>query len=264
MLSKILPLEHSQKVVRGFTIVELLVTLAIFTILTVVVLANYPSFNNKIALEILAQNIALSIREAQVYGISIRATDITETELAPAYGAHFWGGTTDLRDILHNGRRQYMLFSDSNTNKRYDGQREGYSYDCESDPSSVNECVQVYTITGQSEIGIICSDLLIDSAESDPVQRLENFRTKLNECKNDPILEADVTFKRPNPEAYLTAITQRNRRIIDGASELDIFVRSTGGTIGDRMVVVWNTGQISVQACDTRSNSPDYGKCNAR
>ncbi len=246
--------------------VELMVTLAIFVVMTSTVLANYPSFNNKIGLEILAQNIALSIREAQVYGISIRAEGLQASARAPAYGVHFYGAVTDLRDQTHTsaasgGGRQYIIFADGNGNKQYDGTDRGGA--CQSGPGDVAECVNVFTLSGPSEIGIICSNLHTDNATLSEVERLKK---NIDQCKLSPILTADVTFKRPNPEAYIYATAKVGglTRIIDGATELNVFVRTTSGTASDRMVTIWNTGQISVQACNTKSGTADYGKCNAQ
>ncbi|OHB24234.1 MAG: hypothetical protein A2542_02515 [Parcubacteria group bacterium RIFOXYD2_FULL_52_8] len=251
----------------GFTVIELVVTLAIFVVMTTIVLANYPKFNDKIGLEVLAQNIALSIREAQVYGISVRAENVLQENLAPAYGIHFWGGETNLQDQVQQGKAQYVLFADDNAtrNNVFDGQAYGAS-SCLVEASGLlrqssaqGECVQVYTITGQSEVGIICAGLLTkNSGISDPVAR---FQTNLDACKNDPltaewVTEADVVFRRPNPEATITVKTNRGR-VIGSVSDLEVFVRQKNGGTSDRMVTIWNTGQISVRACDSRAKLPD-------
>uniref|UniRef100_UPI002B1DDAC5 pilus assembly FimT family protein n=1 Tax=Pseudomonas glycinae TaxID=1785145 RepID=UPI002B1DDAC5 len=53
---------------RGFTLVELLVTVGVFAVVSGLTLANYPKFNSQTAITGLAQQIAIAIREAQVYG----------------------------------------------------------------------------------------------------------------------------------------------------------------------------------------------------
>lgn len=58
---------HSKK--SGFTMVELAVTMSIFAVLTSVVLANYRTFSNNADFLNVADNIALSLREAQIYGV---------------------------------------------------------------------------------------------------------------------------------------------------------------------------------------------------
>jgi len=69
------------------------------------VLARYKSFNSTILLRDLAYEIALSVREAQVYGISVHGASGLFNY---AYGVHFTPGTT------------YTLFADINDNKQYD------------------------------------------------------------------------------------------------------------------------------------------------
>ena len=56
----------------GFTALELLVVIGIFTIMTGVVLANLPKFRDQTSVGLVAQQIALVARQAQVYGNSGR------------------------------------------------------------------------------------------------------------------------------------------------------------------------------------------------
>lgn len=98
----------------GFSLIELLVSIAIIAIISAVVLARYKSFNSTILLRDLAYEIALSIREAQVYGVSVHSAG---GSFNFAYGIHFTRGTT------------YVLFADSSPiNGRYDAGEELSSY----------------------------------------------------------------------------------------------------------------------------------------
>ncbi len=58
---------------RGFSLIELIVVTGIFTVITAVVLANNAQFNNSVLLGNAAYDIALSVRQAQVYGLSTQA-----------------------------------------------------------------------------------------------------------------------------------------------------------------------------------------------
>ena len=69
----------------GFSLVEMLVIISIFTIMTGVVLANLPTFRDKTALDLIAQEIATTIRQAQVYGIGTRVAGVSY----PSYGVYF-------------------------------------------------------------------------------------------------------------------------------------------------------------------------------
>lgn len=87
-----------------------MVVTAIFVILSAVVLANNSRFGNVIILQNLAHDIALSIRESQVYGIAVRRYDPSEGPgvFSYGYGMHFAPGST------------YELFADANANGKWD------------------------------------------------------------------------------------------------------------------------------------------------
>ena len=58
---------HCLKYNRGMTLVELLVVLSIFAIISMTVAFNYSSYKSTTSTNVLAQDVALSIREAQGY-----------------------------------------------------------------------------------------------------------------------------------------------------------------------------------------------------
>lgn len=85
----------------GFSIPELLVSIAIITIVTSILLFRFSIFNNTTLLNSQAYEIALDIRQAQVAGISVRGDGPTLFE--EEYGMYF-----DLADD-----KQYIFFRDS-------------------------------------------------------------------------------------------------------------------------------------------------------
>jgi prepilin-type N-terminal cleavage/methylation domain-containing protein len=92
---------------RGFSLIELLVVTGIFVVITGVVLANNAQFNSSVLLGNAAYDVALSVRQAQVYGLS---TQSYSGQFQVGYGIHFAGPT------------QYLMFADLDPshNKRYD------------------------------------------------------------------------------------------------------------------------------------------------
>jgi prepilin-type N-terminal cleavage/methylation domain-containing protein len=58
---------------RGFTVIELIVVAAIVTIISALILANNTKYGARVLLQNLAYSIALSVRQAQVYGISVHS-----------------------------------------------------------------------------------------------------------------------------------------------------------------------------------------------
>lgn len=101
---------HSKK--TGFTMVELAVTMSIFAVLTSVVLANYRTFSNNADFLNVADSIALSLREAQIYGVGSKGascgTPLT-LNFQCAYGVVFSENDTF-----------YRIFIDTNANSVYD------------------------------------------------------------------------------------------------------------------------------------------------
>ncbi len=102
----------------GFTLIELLVTISIFIVITAVAVFSNNAFNSSILLTDLGYEIALSVRQAQVYGITVKAPSTCLSSGCPngfssGYGVHF--------DI--NNKTQYILFEDKgpNPNHIYDG-----------------------------------------------------------------------------------------------------------------------------------------------
>lgn len=97
---------HTKK--SGFSLVEVLITSSIITIVTAIVIVKYGSFNSSILLKNQAYELALAIREAQVYSISIKGDG---NAFRDAYGIYI-----DL-----NNPQDVIFFSDSgSTEKIYD------------------------------------------------------------------------------------------------------------------------------------------------
>ncbi len=85
----------------GFTLIELLVICAILVVITGVVLVNNSKFGGQILLENLAFDMALSVRQAQVYGISVQR--FGASTYSAGYGVHFDAANPS----------SYLLFADA-------------------------------------------------------------------------------------------------------------------------------------------------------
>ncbi|MEY4440778.1 MAG: hypothetical protein RLY49_404 [Candidatus Parcubacteria bacterium] len=151
---------------KGFTLIELIAVLAIFMILTSVVVFNYSRFRSETILTNMAYEVALSLREAQIYGVSARnAKGVSTPNFKLPYGI-----------LFKDNSNEYYLFADTNDTTG-DGQFTGT--DCIN--SDGDTCVTPYTMQQNIKIDRICTDV-----------------------END-ISSASILFRRPNPEPIIKA-----------------------------------------------------------
>lgn len=198
---------------RAFTLVELLVVAGIITLVSGIVLANNSRFGGVIVLENLAYDIGLSIRQAQVYGISVAR--FGASTYSAGYGVHI-----DL-----SSPATYVLFADALT--------ENGLYDCPSPGSESCELVQASTLNQSYRIADLCIT---------PPSGIETCGTTSR---------IDILFKRPEPDAWVSA--NDNPCTLNNAacqSRVRIVVASPRG---DTMnIVVDANGQISVRKGTTQ------------
>ena len=116
----------------GFSLVELMVVVSIVTVITLVALVRHSSFNSTTLLNNLSYDIALTIRQAQAYGVSVRNTGQGGNEFSAAYGVHF--------NALD--RSSYLIFQDLNNNNAYDD----------------GEVVETYQLRRSHEIVDVCQN----------------------------------------------------------------------------------------------------------
>lgn len=103
----------SSKGLKGFSLVELIVTMGIMVAITTVVVYNQRDYSTTLTLKNATDNLALDIRQAQVYGISVK-------EFGPGGSGRFDIGYGISLD-QHFFPRQYVSFGDFNKNGIYDG-----------------------------------------------------------------------------------------------------------------------------------------------
>lgn len=118
---------------RAFTLIELLVVTGIIVVISTVILADNNRFGGVVQLEDLAYGVALSVRQAQVYGISVERFG-TNTFTA-GYGVHF-----DL-----SSPNTYALFADIANKGTFDA------------ANDANELVQTTTISKGYSIYGLCA-----------------------------------------------------------------------------------------------------------
>lgn len=111
---------------RGFSLLELMVTITIVTMITAIVMIRYSAFDSSVLLNNQAFEIALDIRETQVRSISVQADDSGSGDVFSSnFGLYFDRDTGD----------EYIFFRDNLTSAlgndgRYDaGEEIGEPYE---------------------------------------------------------------------------------------------------------------------------------------
>lgn len=177
-------------------------------ILTSFFLLRQNQFNSSTIFRSLAYSIALSVRQAQVYGTSLRQANSTFT--AKSYGVNFNTGN------IAEASPRYILFVDNDSDGLYDP------------TDSPSEFVQDFKINRSFTIRKFCA--VLGSAQHCNIESAGGGSVK------DAL---NIYFERPDLDAkFCTAASQCNY------SEAYIQIQSGTGAL--RNVVVLSTGQISV------------------
>jgi prepilin-type N-terminal cleavage/methylation domain-containing protein len=195
---------------KAFTMLELLTVISIVGILTFMVLGNYNAFGGQTILRSLAYDMALSLREAQTFGVSVRRSD--PSTFSSGYGIHY--------DTA--AKNSYILFADAyiQTGGISVGATASGGDGLYRDP---REEVRKYTMGNGYKITQLC------------------VTTGTETCyvAGGAPHSLDIMFKRPEPDAQIR---------LDGGAPVRsarIELASPRGNV--RSVTVEITGQISVK-----------------
>lgn len=153
---------------RGFTLLETLVALGIFVIVTTIVFVGNDRFNNTIFLTNLAYDVALTVSRAQSYGINVKQLD--SGSFNTGYGVHFKRGAAAVADTESNNF-SFVLFADADRNRDY---------------TNSGEFLERYLIRRGNSISKLWVNANISGNETQ---------------------ELDIAFLRPDPDAYFTCLT---------------------------------------------------------
>ena len=169
---------------RGFTIIELVVSIGIMVTLMTTILANYPESNIRVNLALLAHTITLSLREAQLRGSSVESKDLS----VGGYGVFF-----DVASSTH-----YALFNDFATVPGPNGLDVGDGIYATSSILSLDETVSTTYFPYQFRISKLCVGVgypfsgANGSCNTDDSAGLPDVNT------------LTVDFIRPNPQPIIT------------------------------------------------------------
>lgn len=211
-MASIFSTSHSNQ--KGFTLVELLVSLGIMVAILTLVLSNQSQYTEGTALTGLADDIGLDLSQAQTYGVSVREFSPGTNEFDAAYGVSF-----DL--LTQGGDSVYIYFADRGAkNGVYDS-----GLNCPTDANS--ECIERTDISRRNVINDLCY-----LQKSGPEQ-----------CNLGRI---DVTYARPQTEANIVFFNQ-NGTVLNLPNAIAARINISSSSGATRSVYVYKTGQISVQ-----------------
>jgi len=205
----------------GFTLVELLVVIVIMSLITLVFLNRQSKFDSATIMRSLAYSVALSVRQAQVYGVSVRPTATGAANFSAAHGLHFSSATPS----------SYIIFADQ---KDSAGNRDN-AYTAAQDTVD-----QTFTLGGGYRITELCA-----------VNSLGRRCTGANDSSGPPgsISSLVILFVRPNPDAQIFAYKNDGTPLLVGGvpetySSAYVQISSVNGDT--RFIAITNTGQVSV------------------
>ena len=193
---------------KGFSLVELLVSIAIITLIISTVLYNYGGFNDRLAISAAAQEIAVAVRQAQTYGLTVKEVIVGGGGFSSAYGVYF---------DFNSDPTNYYIFADTNSNGKYD-----VGSGCS---SGSTECIEKFILRNGVTITNVCNESACPPLAS--------------------VKMMDVTFLRPNPDARIY-FTNGGGQIVVGPSLTGkvVLTSKKGNTV---TVTIESTGQVSVQ-----------------
>lgn len=214
-----------KKLKKGFTVIEFIVVMSIFSVLSSVVLFNYNSFSRSTELSATVQDVALQIKEAQTSALNGRfpvlnpelLQNIPTSSWQPAYGLLFSG--EDPTTI--------PMFYDYNGNNLPDPMEVGAGasledFFCE---KQATECLSYLTLNKGDYIGKIYADA--------------------GGLKGQCASSFSVVFRRPFPDANMRFNVIEGVNVGSPVGSVHIQIL---GSAGGRLINISPIGQISATA----------------
>lgn len=235
----------------GMTAIELVVVMGIFAAISSTVLFNYRNFSNNVALQNLAQDVALQIKRAQTESVSgrlpilsgnqlLESGNLLPTDWKPSYGVAFQTDVANNWDLGGGGFAYYFNkglpppppdFVEVNRDL-YDFTETTYE-GCGALAPGDSECLEEIKISSGDYIDMLCF----------------NFTTINESCT------AGGGIESVNNQAFISFTRPRGNAIImdgsvddGGASPYDnVFIRITSPSGKHKYISVWASGYISIR-----------------
>ena len=219
---------------KGFTLIEFVVIISIFAIMAAVALFNFAGFRSNVSLNNLSHDIALTLRQAQVFGWATEtaALDALGNPTRYANGVYFkFDGTSYAKEFV-----LYVKGDPTQGNEAY--------MDV---PQTIDTTVDTVRIQGPNHVSDIrmattAQALAIDSITHDIGSGSVSVADSVSIAFSRPRPEA-MFFSGPNP---LTSLTSGDYIGIYIVSD-DTCSVGTPCTKADHVITVLRFGEITVQ-----------------
>lgn len=201
---------------KGFSLAEVLVSISIMGLISLVVIFNYSSFNDRVSLSSAQQEVAVAVREAQTYGLSVKEADIGSGGFNFAYGIHFDPSKP----------KGYLVFVDRDGSNTYDD-----SGAVCGNPST--ECIEKFTLKNGVEI-------------VNTNNNYDGICDAVN-CGKDiqgGVRTMDIIFRRPSPNALIYFINAAGHVAVGPSSRARVILVSSKGT--RKTITIESTGHVLV------------------
>ncbi len=203
----------------GFTLVELLISVAIIGVISSIVLVKYSSFDSTVILKGYAYEIALGLRETQIKAVSVvRNNDGFDYP----YGMTFSVGASTNDPVPDSKKYMAFVFGSASVYPHYD----------HAEATPVADVLQTFDIPRSMFVSEIC----VTAGASE-------------RCSSDgsnPVTRLDISFRRPEYKALFFA-TRDSGDLSTTISSAKIKVSSTNDFGGNVFVVkIGMFGDITV------------------
>lgn len=203
---------------RGFTIIEVMVSIAVVAVISALILARYGAFNSTVLLKNQAFEIALDIREAQALAVSVKGGDGgSGTEFRQEYGIEF-------SRVPAGGQNSYYTFflDQDDTGDDSEGGDRRFDYF-----NPENEQVgPPRTLDSRFIITQLCSP----------------------SCQSNNVIDGKyltISFRRPDFDAYIEVYKNNNKYVYTESAE--IVIANIKDLDFTQSIFITSTGQITVK-----------------
>lgn len=200
------PIHSSSR--KGFTLVELLISVAIISIVTATVLVRHNSFDSTVLLKSAAYEIALSLREAQIKSLSQVRSGNDQMSFNYPYGMSFTPGS-----------KIYTVFKYASPTQR--------PYNDSAQSSPLASIINTFTLDRSMQVSDVC---VYGTSLSDP-------------CDVDRL---DISFRRPEYKALFFADAATDYSTTITSAKIKVNSANNAGGTNVFVIEVTSLGQISV------------------